>query len=116
MAPAKNAAVGRNNPHDLVYILAIDKFTRKTGFPQLFVGNQNIDIELSFKAPGDRLERLGLKIKFVLAPRKHMFDIHPAQRQQPERFLKKRLLPGRSRTHRDPGPPSTSRLPVASVI
>lgn len=113
MAPAKNAAVGRNNPHDLVYILAIDKFTRKTGFPQLFVGNQNIDIELSFKAPGDRLERLGLKIKFDPRTTKcHMFDIHPAQRQRPKDFSKNACSPG-ARTHAT-RPPPTSRLPVAA--
>ena len=53
-AAAEDAAVGRDDPHDFVDVLAFDELARETDPAQPLVGDRYADVELPFEAPGDR--------------------------------------------------------------
>ena len=93
-AAAEDAAVGRDDPHDFVDVLAVDELTRETDPAQPFVGDRDVDVELPFEAPGDRRQGFGPEVEPVLLPREHLLDVHPAQRQQPGGPLEESLLAG----------------------
>ena len=93
-AAAEDTAVGRDDPHDFVDVLAVDELTRETDPAQPFVGDRDVDVELPFEAPGDRRQGFGPEVEPVLLPREHLLDVHPAQRQQSGGPLEESLLAG----------------------
>ena len=93
-APEEDTAVGRDDLHNLLDVLAVDELAREADFTQPFVRNRNVDVELPFEAPGDRRQRFGPEIEFILLPREHLPDVHPAQRQHPGGPFEKSLFAG----------------------